>query len=277
MDMESLQRNIISADRFGSTINPSQAGGKRLSFEDQIAELGLDYRTARMLAIFMNEGFKSKRSLQRSRFKLVSWVIRSKFQAHVKRAFDLLIAFVSLPLFSPLMLITAIAIKLDSPGPVIFRQERVGKWGRPFACYKFRSMYVDAEARKQELLAQNEADEIVFKIRKDPRVTRVGRIIRKLSFDELPQIFNVIKGDMSIVGPRPPIPYEVARYEYDIFYRLDALPGITGLQQVSGRSDVTFKRWIELDLQYIQEQSLWTDIKIMLKTIPAVISGKGAY
>jgi len=138
-------------------------------------------------------------------------------------------------------------------------------------------MYIDAEARKAQLMHLNEADEIVFKIAKDPRVTRVGRIIRKFSIDEFPQLFNVLKGDMSWVGPRPPIPYEVANYKYDHHQRLLATPGITGLQQVSGRSTVSFNRWIELDLQYIQEQSLMKDIEILLKTIPTVISGRGAY
>jgi lipopolysaccharide/colanic/teichoic acid biosynthesis glycosyltransferase len=138
-------------------------------------------------------------------------------------------------------------------------------------------MYVDAEERKKALLSLNEADQIVFKMKRDPRVTRVGRVIRKLSIDELPQIFNVIKGDMSLVGPRPPVPYEVDQYQYDVRRRLDVVPGITGLQQVSGRSDIEFKRWVELDLQYIQDQSLLTDIQILLKTIPTVLSGKGAY
>jgi lipopolysaccharide/colanic/teichoic acid biosynthesis glycosyltransferase len=135
----------------------------------------------------------------------------------------------------------------------------------------------DADQKKAELMDLNEADEVVFKIKDDPRVTKVGRIIRKLSIDELPQLFNVIKGEMSLVGPRPPVPIEVAQYEFETFRRLDALPGITGLQQVSGRSELEFQRWIELDFQYIQEQSLLKDIEILIRTIPSVISGKGAY
>lgn len=138
-------------------------------------------------------------------------------------------------------------------------------------------MYIDAEARKAELMANNEADEVVFKIKNDPRVTRVGRLIRKASIDEIPQLFNVLKGEMSLVGPRPPVPYEVAQYQFDQLRRLDAVPGITGLQQVSGRSELSFKRWVELDLQYISEQSLLKDIEILLKTIPAVLTGRGAY
>jgi lipopolysaccharide/colanic/teichoic acid biosynthesis glycosyltransferase len=138
-------------------------------------------------------------------------------------------------------------------------------------------MYIDAEERKRELMEQNEADGPVFKMRDDPRITPVGRILRKSSIDELPQLFNVLKGEMSLVGPRPAVPEEVDEYEYYQLGRLDAVPGITGLQQVNGRSDIDFKRWVELDLQYIAEQSLLTDIKILLKTIPAVIFGRGAY
>jgi lipopolysaccharide/colanic/teichoic acid biosynthesis glycosyltransferase len=236
-----------------------------------------DARMMQMLRIFLREDFGARRAEQRTRLLLVAWVVRNKLGKHAKRGLDLLIALCLLPFFVPVMLVTAIAIKLDSPGPVIYRQVRVGKWARHFFCFKFRSMYVNAEVRKAELMAQNEADEIVFKIRNDPRITRVGRIIRKLSIDELPQIINVIKGDMSLVGPRPPVPYEVDQYQYDYFSRLNAVPGITGLQQISGRSDITFKRWVELDLQYIQEQSLRKDIEILLRTIPAVISGRGAY
>ncbi|MEF3273686.1 MAG: sugar transferase [Chloroflexus sp.] len=190
---------------------------------------------------------------------------------------DVTVALVAIVLTAPIMLVTAILIKLESPGPVIFKQVRVGKDGEHFYCYKFRSMYVDAEQRLRELQAQNEADGPVFKMKRDPRVTRVGRVIRKLSIDELPQLFNVLKGEMSLVGPRPALPSEVARYTYEQLGRLHAIPGITGLQQVSGRSDLDFKRWVELDLQYIAEQSIWKDIEILLRTIPAVVLGRGAY
>lgn len=234
-------------------------------------------KTARMVEIHAQQAFNRELPRQRIRLLLLTWVIRIKIKNNLKRFLDLIIALGVLPFALPLMLITALAIKLDSPGPVIFRQKRVGKWGEEFDCYKFRSMYVDAEARKQELMDLNEADEVVFKIRHDPRVTRVGRVIRKLSIDELPQLFNVIEGSMSLVGPRPPVPAEVNQYDFDTFARLDAVPGITGLQQVSGRSDLSFQRWVELDLQYIQEQSLLKDIEILIKTIPTVITGKGAY
>jgi exopolysaccharide biosynthesis polyprenyl glycosylphosphotransferase len=237
----------------------------------------LDDRARRMVELLAEGRYASPRALHWLRVTLLWWVIRNKLGEQLKRVFDVVGASLALVAVSPLMLITAIAIRLDSPGPIIFRQRRVGKWGKPFECYKFRSMYVGAEEQQSELTEHNEADEVVFKIKHDPRITRVGHIIRKLSVDELPQFINVIKGDMSLVGPRPPVPVEVARYTYDHLQRLDAMPGITGLQQVSGRSDLSFRRWIELDLQYINEQSLWTDFRILLRTIPAVLSGRGAY
>jgi exopolysaccharide biosynthesis polyprenyl glycosylphosphotransferase len=237
----------------------------------------LDPKAARMVEIYAGQRFRDPRSIQRLRFTITGWVIRVKITRSLKRAFDTALAGVVLIPAAPVMLATALAIKLDSPGPALFRQTRVGRWGEPFICYKFRSMYIDAEARKEQLMALNEASGPVFKMKRDPRVTRVGRVIRKLSLDELPQLFNVLKGDMSMVGPRPPVPKEVAQYTFEQLRRLDAVPGITGLQQISGRSDMSFKRWIELDLQYIAEQSLVKDIEILFKTIPAVVSGKGAY
>lgn len=261
--------NITSVSRQAErkSINPNTA-----DLEQQI-----DTKAARMLDIYAHQRFRSLKASQRMRATLLVWVIRTKIARNLKRVLDFVVALLMLAVTAPAMILTAIAIKLDSPGPVLFRQTRVGKWGEPFACYKFRSMYIDAEQRQKELEALNEADGPVFKIKDDPRVTRVGRIIRKLSIDELPQLLNVLKGDMSLVGPRPALPREVAQYEYDQIRRLHAMPGITGLQQVSGRSDVDFKRWVELDLQYIAEQSLWKDIEILLKTIPAVIWSKGAY
>lgn len=242
------------------------------SVQDKQAE-----KAARMVEIYATQSFKRARSIQRMRFHLISWVIRNKIKSNGKRAFDFLLVCLMMPLALPVMALVAIAIKLDSPGPVFFKQKRVGKWGEPFACYKFRSMYVDADARKAELLAENDADEVIFKMKNDPRITRVGRIIRKASIDEIPQLINVLKGEMSLVGPRPAVPIEVSQYQFDQLRRLDAVPGITGLQQVSGRSDLSFKRWVELDLEYISEQSLLKDIEILLKTVPAVLTGRGAY
>jgi lipopolysaccharide/colanic/teichoic acid biosynthesis glycosyltransferase len=234
-------------------------------------------KEAKMLQRFNDARFMSPPAVQRLRLQLLWWVIRRKVMQHLKDVLDFLISGFMLLIISPVILGVAIAIKLESPGPVFYSQMRVGKWGETFTLYKLRSMYIDADQRKQELTDQNEADGPIFKMKQDPRITRVGRIIRKLSIDELPQLYNVLRGDMSMVGPRPAVPQEVAQYQFEERNRLEVTPGITGLQQISGRSDLDFKRWVELDFQYIAEQGLRTDIMIMLKTIPAVISGKGAY
>jgi lipopolysaccharide/colanic/teichoic acid biosynthesis glycosyltransferase len=236
-----------------------------------------DAKVAHIVEMYAEEHFQSAETLRRMRLRLLLWRIQLHIVQRLKRVLDLALATTALLLLFPLMLLTAIAIKLESPGAIIFKQRRVGKWGKPFICYKFRSMCVDAEARKQDLLTHNEVDGPIFKMQADPRITHVGRIIRKLSIDELPQLFNVLKGDMSLVGPRPPVPQEVNQYKFDHLRRLDAIPGLTGLQQVSGRSDLSFERWVELDMQYISQQSLRKDIEILLKTIPAVLLGKGAY
>jgi len=264
-----------SADK-QNCLDTAEATSIIRSSEIRVNYADLDDRTARMLSVFTRQSFNDARNHQQMRMLLISWVIRNKIKDGLKRGLDLAVCLTVFPFLLPLLILTSLAIKIDTPGPIFFKQKRVGKWGKPFICYKFRSMFVDAEARKAELMHLNEADAIVFKIAKDPRVTRVGRFIRKLSIDEVPQILNVIRGDMSLVGPRPPVPYEVANYEYEHMRRLNATPGITGLQQVSGRSTLNFDRWIELDLKYIQEQCLAKDIEILVKTIPAVISGKGA-
>lgn len=241
------------------------------------SETRTDDKATRMLAIFNERRFESSRANQRLRVRMLVWVIRKKLVRSLKRILDVTVASIALLGTAPIMALTALLIKLDSPGPVLFRQVRVGKDGEQFYCLKFRSMFIDAERRKAELIARNEADGPVFKMKNDPRITRVGRVIRKLSIDELPQLFNVLKGEMSLVGPRPAIPTEVARYTFEQLGRLHAIPGITGLQQVSGRSNLDFKRWVELDLEYIAEQSIWKDIEILIKTIPAVIFSRGAY
>jgi lipopolysaccharide/colanic/teichoic acid biosynthesis glycosyltransferase len=237
----------------------------------------VDPKAARLFELYARHGTSFAWENLRTYCVKMAWSAHIQMNLNVKRVFDLLVVISALPFLLPIMLFTAVVIKLDSPGPVIFRQERVGKWGRRFTCYKFRSMYTGADAMKAELMAANEADEVVFKMKNDPRVTRVGSLIRKLSIDELPQIFNVIRGDMSLVGPRPPVPVELESYAFDTFSRLETIPGITGLQQVSGRSDLPFKRWLALDLEYIHDQSLKKDIEILFKTIPVAISGKGAY
>ncbi|WP_176560283.1 sugar transferase [Brevibacillus dissolubilis] len=194
-----------------------------------------------------------------------------------KRFFDIILSVIIVLLLSPLFLVTAIAIKLDSKGELIYRQQRVGKNGQLFHMYKFRSMVQEAEKLLASLEDANEADGPVFKIKNDPRLTKVGKFIRKYSIDELPQLFNVIKGDMSLVGPRPPLPVEVEQYGDREWRRMEVVPGITGMWQVSGRSNLRFQQWVDLDLYYIENWSILLDLKIMLRTIPAVLKGEGAY
>ena len=195
-----------------------------------------------------------------------------------KRSLDVTAAGLGILVLSPVFAVVAAWIRLESPGGVIFRQKRVGRDGQPFFMLKFRSMYVDAEARKAALMAQNEmAGGVIFKMKNDPRVTRIGRFIRRTSIDELPQLFNVLRGDMSLVGPRPPLPSEVAEYSLRDRGRLDAVPGITCIWQVSGRSEIPFPQQVEMDLEYIHGQSFTLDVRLLLKTLPALIKGRGAY
>ncbi len=195
----------------------------------------------------------------------------------IKRLTDIVLSAVGLVIAAPLMAVVAILIKWDSPGPVLFPQVRVGRDGRLFTLYKFRSMIVGADEAKDRLWDLNEATGPLFKIRDDPRLTRVGRWLRRLSIDELPQLWNVLKGDMSLVGPRPPVPAEVEQYQPWHRKRLLVSPGVTGLWQVSGRSELTFDEMVMLDLFYAENWSLWLDFKIILHTIPTVIMGTGAY
>ncbi len=195
----------------------------------------------------------------------------------LKRGLDVALILLSLPLLLPLLLLIALIIRLDTPGPALFRQKRVGRNGQLFTCYKFRTMVRDAEKRKAELAALNEADGPLFKIRRDPRVTRVGRFLRHSSLDELPQLWNVLTGDMSLVGPRPALPEEVQQYSPTHRRRLEVTPGLTGLWQVLGRSDTTFDEMVRLDIYYAENWSVGMDIGILLKTLPVVIMGRGAY
>lgn len=195
----------------------------------------------------------------------------------LKRFFDLAVASTLLVILSPLFAIIAVLIKLDSRGPVIYVSDRCGKDGRIFKFLKFRSMVTGADRMLDRLKDRDETDGPIFKMRRDPRVTRVGRWLRRFSLDELPQLVNVIKGDMSLVGPRPPTPEEVGKYAYWQMRRLEIRPGITCIWQVKGRSDVSFRRWMKYDLFYIENWSFWLDIKLIIQTIGAVISGRGAY
>jgi exopolysaccharide biosynthesis polyprenyl glycosylphosphotransferase len=201
----------------------------------------------------------------------------SRGELTLKRIIDLVGSVVGLLVSWPLFLIIALAIRLDSRGPILFRQERVGEHHRRFQIYKFRTMRVGAEKELDQLKARNEADGPIFKIRDDPRVTRVGRLLRQSSLDELPQLINVLRGEMSLVGPRPPIPAEVEQYKSWHKKRLAVPPGITGLWQVSGRSELTFDEMVLLDLYYIEHWSPWLDLAILLRTLPKVIARDGAY
>lgn len=194
----------------------------------------------------------------------------------LKRGLDILVSALLLLLTAPFLLVIAIAVKLDSAGPVFYTSERIGKRGRVFRCLKFRTMVQDAESRRSAMMHMNERDGVLFKVANDPRITRVGRVLRKYSLDELPQFFNVLSGDMSIVGPRPPLASEVKEYKLSHLRRLTVMPGITGLWQVQGRQDPSFDSYVSLDLTYIEKWSLWLDIKIMVRTVGVVFSGTGS-
>jgi exopolysaccharide biosynthesis polyprenyl glycosylphosphotransferase len=194
-----------------------------------------------------------------------------------KRIFDFTASLIGIILLFPLFILIVLAIKFDSPGPIFFSQKRNGFKGKVFNMYKFRSMVEDAEQRLKELEKKNEVSGNMFKIKDDPRITRVGKVIRKTSIDELPQLFNVLKGNMSIVGPRPPIVREVQKYDPWHNLRLSVKPGLTGLWQVSGRNSIGFEEMIRLDLKYIRERSFWYDLKIILKTIPVLLGDSKAF
>lgn len=195
----------------------------------------------------------------------------------VKRVMDILIGGVALFLLLPLILLTALAVAATSRGPVLHRQTRVGKDGKPFSFIKFRTMVDDASDHREDLDDQNEASGPVFKIRQDPRITRVGQVIRKLSIDEIPQLLHVISGKMSLVGVRPPLPDEVVQYGDREWLRLTAKPGLTCIWQTSGRSDLDFDTWVDMDVEYLENWSLMLDVELLVKTFPAVLSGRGAY
>jgi exopolysaccharide biosynthesis polyprenyl glycosylphosphotransferase len=234
-----------------------------------VVRLVPDFENAKVLARAQVEEFDGDQVVTFFRENML-------FQLFLKRAMDLFGSALLLVVLSPLMLGVAAAVKFTSPGPVFFAQERIGMNKRRFRLLKFRSMVVDAEERKKDLAHLNEVDGPVFKIRKDPRVTRVGAILRKLSIDELPQLINVLKGEMSLVGPRPPLLSEVNLYDWTDRKRLSIKPGITCLWQVSGRNELSFEEWMVLDRKYIDNWSVWLDVKILLMTVPVVLLGKGA-
>ena len=202
---------------------------------------------------------------------------KSPVYLRIKRWMDILLSAVALVCLSPIFLATAIAIKIEDRGPVFFSQLRAGKDMKPFKIYKFRSMYIDADAELPEMMKNNEQTGHAFKIKDDPRITKVGKFIRKFSIDELPQLINIIKGDMSIVGPRPILPFQMEECNEYERQRLVVQPGLTCYWQIGGRANIKWEDWVELDLDYIEKMSLWTDIKIIVKTIPAVFDREGAY
>ena len=212
------------------------------------------------------------------RLKIWGWKVTVRSSYFLKRLMDIVGSAIGLVVLSPVYLVAAIAVKLTSPGPAIFSQIRVGRNGRHFHIYKFRTMYQNAEEMKEALAKQNEsADGVIFKMKSDPRITKVGGFLRKTSIDELPQLWNVFIGDMSLVGPRPPLPSEVREYTLEDRKRLNVVPGITCLWQIKGRSEIPFHEQVRLDKEYIRTSGIWNDIVILCKTIPAIISGRGAY
>jgi lipopolysaccharide/colanic/teichoic acid biosynthesis glycosyltransferase len=214
-----------------------------------------------------------------ARRKMTIWRLTILVARTLKRGLDLVGSLGAICAFSPLFALTALLIKLEDRGPIFFCQNRVGAGGRLFPMWKFRSMVINADQIKDKLLEANQHGEsgVTFKMKNDPRITKVGKWIRKLSFDELPQFYNVLRGEMSLVGPRPPLPREVATYKASHLRRLRVKPGITCLWQIGGRSEIDFEGQVRLDLQYIRSSSAFFDISILLKTLPAVLFGKGAY
>jgi len=219
---------------------------------------------------------KRLRWRQRSRLLAWEWALGSLLVA--KRILDVICSLIAIILLMPLFLFIALLIVLEDSWPVLYVQQRVGINGRIFNFYKFRSMRRGADRLKEELIERNEsADGVIFKMKKDPRITQVGRILRRFSLDETPQFFNVLAGDLSLVGPRPPLPAEVAQYTLADRRRLHVKPGLTCLWQIGGRSEIPFEQQVRLDLEYIHSRSIWQDLRIMLKTVPAVLFGRGAY
>jgi exopolysaccharide biosynthesis polyprenyl glycosylphosphotransferase len=214
------------------------------------------------------------------RHRSLHWALRYQHQLVVlviKSFFDKIIATAALIAFSPILALIALAIVLDDGGPALFTQTRVGKDGQPFTVLKFRTMVPDAELRKEALLALNESDGVLFKMRQDPRITTIGSFLRRTSLDELPQLLNVMLGEMSLVGPRPALPAEAALYSDELCRRLDVKPGMTGLWQINGRSDLSYEDAVRLDLRYVENWTLALDLQIFWKTCAAVANGRGAY
>jgi lipopolysaccharide/colanic/teichoic acid biosynthesis glycosyltransferase len=264
---EKAEEAVVSIERYVLRTDSRKSPQTMTNDERQI-------RVEQMLRQYRNPS----RQTLKAKIKKKLWKLVIQATLLLKRVLDIIISLSALLLLSPLFAIVALAIKLTDGGNVFYVQTRIGKQGKPFPFPKFRSMVINADKLKDNLL--NEADrkgDVTFKMKKDPRVTAIGRFIRRFSIDELPQLWCVLIGDMSIVGPRPPVPREVALYTQEDRRRLEVIPGLTGIWQVSGRSDIGFKQQVELDVLYIESHGFLLDIKLILKTIPAVLTGKGAY
>lgn len=255
------------ADAASEGVNVAVSDSRHLDRQELLRELSRRYGGA--------SGWRHRVRFYRKKY---AWLVVVAGAALLKRAVDIVVAAFFLVALSPLFAGVALIIKLTDGGSVFYWQSRVGRWGREFPFPKFRSMVANSDKLRQQLLQANDlGSSITFKMKRDPRITPIGRIIRKFSIDEMPQLWCVFKGDMSLVGPRPPIPSEVARYTLRDRRRLDVIPGLTCIWQVSGRSDIPFDRQVEMDIDYIESQSLWFDIVLLLRTVPAVLLGKGAY
>jgi lipopolysaccharide/colanic/teichoic acid biosynthesis glycosyltransferase len=231
---------------------------------------------ARRLLAAQNPARRLAFELHVRKQRLKAWMVAQGPDA-LKRSLDIALSSLALLVLAPVFVVLGLAIWIEDGGPVFFAQTRVGRFGRQFKMYKLRSMCLDAEARLKEVLQKNQHQQgVTFKLRDDPRITGVGKWLRKYSLDELPQFFNVLKGDMSLVGPRPPVPREVALYTLSDRRRLATKPGITCIWQISGRSEIDFSGQVKLDVDYIETRSFWADIRILVRTVPAVLSGKGA-
>lgn len=236
-----------------------------------------DERAQLLDALYQKYG--TKQSLKQKMVywrKKYFWLFIVKSAKIIKRSLDIVLSLSALILLSPIILIIACLVKWQDGGPVFYVAPRVGKWGNEFPFPKFRTMRTQADKQWQDLKKKT-GEDVRFKMQEDPRITPIGKILRRTSLDELPQFWTILRGDMSLVGPRAPLPSEVANYTIEQRKRLDITPGLTGIWQVSGRSEISFQKQVTLDLEYIESQSIWLDIVLLLKTIPAVIFGKGAY
>ena len=273
--LDAVQRTGVHTVALASTHNLRPVDVRRLMWE--LDALQIDLMLAPGLMDIVDQRLHSRPVAGMAMFEVVKPQY-SRANSLIKRSFDILFAMAALTLISPVMLVTALAVRLTSAGPTFYQSERIGMDGVPFRMIKFRSMFIDAEARMPALMAANQEKHVMFfKMKDDPRVTRVGKLIRKYSIDELPQFINVLRGEMSVVGPRPQVRREVDSYDDLVYRRLAVKPGLTGLWQVSGRSDLALEDAIRLDLTYIENWSLWRDVAIIAKTVRTVLVGDGAY